>query len=1206
MAYVSESEQVNQGTELAKKEVQYAGGAAKRTGRSAAKGISKNAAKGAGEGGKTLFSLIPPPWNFIILGILIALLLLIVIVSQGNISSSFRRTARVNAVYESNRYNRPNNSDDRIASIYMKGTAVEDTVELVEVIHKSQNDDMAQLDAAVANAVRTKAGQLGKSGENVDVDLSIQHAKKEGADSGSVGYDAPVESQFTTGGVSRSSQDVIEGACAWAEAIAKDDTFHYGSGKAAHHNGCYFCQTQPAVKQKLIDGDKTYCCNPFVHAAFAHGGGEPTMLKTCKAGGSYGFQQGKGYDVSPLFKKMGKPKVNKLQKGDVLCYDFGHVALYMGDGKIAEASGGDDNRKNSTKWNDSIHVTTNIGSYDRVYRYIGNGGGMRQVPGTAGSSLSAAGAVSTEGERIVQEALKYVGKVRYVHGGTSLTNGIDCVGFVWRIYNACGYKDVDAHLSRHGRSIGTNIKDALPGDIIDYGGHVAIYMGNNKVVHSNSPNNIGVTTDRYTVGGSINDIRRIVDAGTLAQMPEKSYDSITTIKTISKSDGKRVNTPTQPGWTAQSFALVDGHFFIQEVCGGRYDASGGYFLECDKTGKLIRRSDHLSFRHGQGLAYCTADKTFYSSTTGFTGNNRVLYRIDRNDFTLKKSKNVNTGAASVGYDRVNNQFAVCSLSTNINIFDPTFSQKKKSISRKRDESPSSLSPQDLTFHNGVVYKCIWNRSGPNYIDMYSASTGNYLGSYDVPYDELESVEIDETGQLILLMNCSQPYMQFTGIKVPTGAAAGQEGGITTKLDLDILAAYNLSLSNTSLYMNKKTVQDKKQDWLDSNTYRDVTGKKVPLYWYGKNRGMINYKKDLTKKLGKIFKGSYEQHTAPTETVTTDTNVQKKDSWNLILVNSSNAIPDDYKVDTQAVRNGIVDKRIAKSLEKMLSDCEKAGHEPDLISWYRTNEEQKNLYNNAVNKNDTALPGHSEHELGLAVDIIDGKNQDWSGDPLVDKQAELPAQKWLMKHCQDYGFILRYPKGKQDITGIIWEPWHYRYVGKDAAREIMKKGITLEEFLGAGKAGSSSGTLNIEKTSDKHFYHVIVSGKPEAISTADGTKYILPVTIKQAEVDELMEPLFGLKPSGTYINTTGIREEAKSSYTITKGKKKKKKKTTKKGTASNLEAALTLSDNTGRTLFGQLHAVQNPFLYNPMQQMDGFGNLALGLVNVSCCYPEQLA
>ena len=90
----------------------------------------------------------------------------------------------------------------------------------------------------------------------------------------------------------------------------------------------------------------------------------------------------------------------------------------------------------------------------------------------------------------------------------------------------------------------------------------------------------------------------------------------------------------------------------------------------------------------------------------------------------------------------------------------------------------------------------------------------------------------------------------------------------------------------------------------------------------------------------------------------------------------------------------------------------------------------------------AVPGSSEHEAGLAADIVYARYQS-----LDESQENNATQQWLMEHCQDYGFILRYPRDKQDITGITYEPWHYRYVGYEAAEEIMSRGICLEEYLG---------------------------------------------------------------------------------------------------------------------------------------------------------------
>ena len=89
----------------------------------------------------------------------------------------------------------------------------------------------------------------------------------------------------------------------------------------------------------------------------------------------------------------------------------------------------------------------------------------------------------------------------------------------------------------------------------------------------------------------------------------------------------------------------------------------------------------------------------------------------------------------------------------------------------------------------------------------------------------------------------------------------------------------------------------------------------------------------------------------------------------------------------------------------------------------------------------AVPGTSEHHLGLALDIVD------AGYPfLTEEQEETPVQKWLIENSWKYGFILRYPSGKSDITGIIYEPWHYRYVGREVAAEVYASGLCFEEYL----------------------------------------------------------------------------------------------------------------------------------------------------------------
>ncbi|MDM5250571.1 M15 family metallopeptidase [Lysinibacillus sp. G4S2] len=141
----------------------------------------------------------------------------------------------------------------------------------------------------------------------------------------------------------------------------------------------------------------------------------------------------------------------------------------------------------------------------------------------------------------------------------------------------------------------------------------------------------------------------------------------------------------------------------------------------------------------------------------------------------------------------------------------------------------------------------------------------------------------------------------------------------------------------------------------------------------------------------------------------------------------------------------------QALDKMLAAAKQQGFDLAAFSGYRSFDYQTKLYNNYVNRDGqaaadrySARPGYSEHQTGLAFDIGErGKEDLW----LTEEFGETPAGQWLMTNAQDFGFILRFPKDKEDITGYMYESWHYRYVGIDKAKEIKKQNITLEEYLG---------------------------------------------------------------------------------------------------------------------------------------------------------------
>lgn len=172
---------------------------------------------------------------------------------------------------------------------------------------------------------------------------------------------------------STAAAKVAKKAAAWAKKIANDNEFHYGNGLHSHHNGCYFCGTQPKAKKKyVVQWEKTYCCNPFVTAAYAHGGNEPFMLDLCSHGKSYMAPEFRKCD---RFANLGHPAQSELKVGDILCATA-HVAIYVGNGKIAEACISDDGKPGSAKWNSSIAINTLTakrykGFKAGVFRYIG-------------------------------------------------------------------------------------------------------------------------------------------------------------------------------------------------------------------------------------------------------------------------------------------------------------------------------------------------------------------------------------------------------------------------------------------------------------------------------------------------------------------------------------------------------------------------------------------------------------------------------------------------------------------------------------------------------------------------------------------------------------------------------------------------------------------------------------------------------------------
>lgn len=245
----------------------------------------------------------------------------------------------------------------------------------------------------------------------------------------------------------------------------------------------------------------------------------------------------------------------------------------------------------------------------------------------------------------------------------------------------------------------------------------------------------------------------------------------------------------------------------------------------------------------------------------------------------------------------------------------------------------------------------------------------------------------------------------------------------------------------------------------------VVGGILPSIIVGKVRTSIQKKKyeteitSLTKEKEKLTKeAKAKKETVEAANLSVEKLSSEDSDWSLVLVNESHPLDTGYTPEVAAITEGqFVDARIQEETAKMLEDAAAEGLNMYVVSAYRDYETQRGVFNTTMvdwinqgyspldaydeTKKSVAVPGTSEHATGLALDIVSS-----TYDALDEQQAETAEAKWLAENCWKYGFILRYPVSKSDVTGIVFEPWHYRYVGKDVAKEIMEQNITLEEYL----------------------------------------------------------------------------------------------------------------------------------------------------------------
>ncbi len=215
-----------------------------------------------------------------------------------------------------------------------------------------------------------------------------------------------------------------------------------------------------------------------------------------------------------------------------------------------------------------------------------------------------------------------------------------------------------------------------------------------------------------------------------------------------------------------------------------------------------------------------------------------------------------------------------------------------------------------------------------------------------------------------------------------------------------------------------------------------------------------------------------QTEAPAESETTaETEGPKPDpddadnTWAMFLVNNKNPVSEEYcdGIETALVyeswREYYMDSRMAEYLKQMLKAASEDGHQLIVMSAYRSVEYQQNNFDKSVQDRidnrgmteeeayadtlkEVQLPGYSEHNAGVAADIMSDEYVSMDDDGFENTKAFA----WLQENAADYGFILRYPEGKENITGIIYEPWHYRFVGVYYAKLLTDRGITMEEYF----------------------------------------------------------------------------------------------------------------------------------------------------------------
>lgn len=316
-----------------------------------------------------------------------------------------------------------------------------------------------------------------------------------------------------------------------------------------------------------------------------------------------------------------------------------------------------------------------------------------------------------------------------------------------------------------------------------------------------------------------------------------------------------------------------------------------------------------------------------------------------------------------------------------------------------------------------VSALIFNKDISEKVNVKSNLDTKKVGSYKITYSISYLKNEKKVSRVIKVVDTKAPVITLNGddkVSITKGNKYEEKGvkvtdNYDTNLDEKIEITSNLDINKVGEYEITYKVKD------SNDNYSSIT--------------RIVVVKDIPKVISKVNSNS--------DNASSSTFIDIKPTYinGILLVNKKYGLPANF--------GGRIDPTALSNLHTLQSDAKAAGFDIPTLSAYRSYETQRVLYSNYY-KRDGALadtysarPGHSEHQTGLAFDV----------GSIDNNYGDTDAGKWLAMNCMNYGFIIRYPSGKESITGYQYEPWHIRYVGVDVAKVIMASGITLEEYLG---------------------------------------------------------------------------------------------------------------------------------------------------------------